>query len=113
MILITNLSYTYIFFPQCLAKVNQQITVMKNIKTKINKEGLNLLTNKNYQNTTGNQTHMMFWKETLVCSSIKFKFNFLSYVNKNMSASCQMIVNAFSFQTMLFLNFFEVIVFGL
>ena len=102
MILITNLSYTYIFFPQSLAKVTQQITVMKNMKTKRNKDCLNLLTNKNYQNLTGNQTHMMFWKETLVCSSIKIKLNFLSHVNKNTSASCQIIVNTFSFQTMLF-----------
>ena len=93
--------FTCKFFQQFLAKVTQQLTAMKNIKTKRNKEGLNLLTNKN-QNATGNQTHMMFWKETLVCSSIKFKFNFLSYVNKNMSASCQIIVNTFSFQTMLF-----------
>ena len=105
MILITNLSYTYIFFPQSLAKVTQQITVMKKMRTKRNKEGLNLLTNKNYQNATGNQAHMMFWKETLVCSSIKFKFNFLSYVNKNMSASCQMIVYTFFFR----LCFFEIL----
>ena len=75
------------------------------MKTKRNKEGLNLLTNKNYQNATGNQTRMMFWKETLVCSSIKFKFNFLSYVNKNMSASCQIIVNTFFFR----LCFFEIL----